>query len=147
MKPLPNIPQAVIPGTPFGIEVLKASFVLFAVLFLIGSIPALRSVHTEHFQFLANHGLFSHLLSLGYAILFGIGFYGIHRRMRLAWKVGWFYLSFFYLSSIVSVIAASKTTMSASDRWIMLFAIVVMFSAVAIYWGSWWKKQKAYFKA
>lgn len=147
MKPSPNIPEAVIPGTPFGIEVLKAVFVLACVLSLIGFIPGLHSVRTEHFQFVSNHGLISHLLSLGYAVLFGIGFYGIHRRMLLAWKVGWFYLGFFYLSSIVPAIAASWTTVPASNRWIALSAVVVMFSAVAVYWGNWWKKQKPYFKS
>lgn len=98
MKPLPKIPEAVIPGTPFGIEVLKAAFVLFFVLSLIGAIPGIQSVHIEHFQFVTNHGFFNHLLSLGYAAFFAVGFYGIHRRMRVAWKVGWLYLGLLYLS-------------------------------------------------
>jgi hypothetical protein len=147
MKPLPNIPEAVIPGTPFGIEVLKAMFILGFVVSLIALIPSLRSVRTEHFQFVANHSLLNHLISLGDAVLFGIGFYGIHRRMPLAWRVGWFYLGLFYVSSIVSGMAAARTTMAAPERWIMLSAVVVGISAVAVYWGIWWNKQKAYFRA
>jgi hypothetical protein len=147
MKPLPNIPEAVIPGTPFGIEVLKAMFVFACVVSLIASIPGLRSVRTEHIEFVGNHGLLSHLISLGDAVLFGIGFYGVHRRMRLAWRVGWFYLGLFYVLSIVSGMTASRTTMAAPERWIMFAAVVIGFSAVAVYWGIWWNKQKAYFRA
>jgi hypothetical protein len=147
MKPSPKIPEAVIPGTPFRIEVLKVAFVLFFVFSLIEAIPGLQSVHTEHYQFVANHGFLSHLLSLGYAAFFAVGSYGIHRRKRVAWKVGWFYLGFLYLSAVVSAIAASWTTVPASDRWIMLPVFVVMISAVAVYWGYWWKKQEAYFKS
>src|SRR5580692_3684221 len=99
-KPLPKIPEAIVPGTPFGIEVLKASFALFCLLSLIGSIPGIHSIHTKHFQLSVGQSSFDRLLSLGYAVLFGVGLYGIHRRTRLAWKVGWFYLGFFYLSSI-----------------------------------------------
>lgn len=137
MTPLPTIPEAVIPGTPFGIEVLKAVLAMGCVLSLIGSIPGLL------FHFVANHSSFRLLISLGYAVLFGIGFYGIHRRMGLAWTVGWFYLGIAYVSSIVSVITTSETT---PDRWIMLCIVVVGFSAVGVYWGVWWEKQKLYFK-
>jgi len=141
MKRLPNIAEAVIPGTPFGIEILKAVFVLGCVLSLIGSIPGL------HFQFVANHDLFSRLLSLGYAVLFGIGSYGIHRRMHLAWKVGWFYLGLFYVLSIHSAMTAPNASKPAQNQLITLAVLVVMFSAVAAYWGNWWRKQKSYFKS
>jgi hypothetical protein len=63
-KPLPKIPEAVIPGTPFGIELLKAAFALFCLFSLIGSIPGLHAVRFERFQFVASHNSFSRLLSL-----------------------------------------------------------------------------------
>jgi len=139
---LPRIPEAIIPGTPFGIEVLKSTFALFCLLSLVGSIPGLHSVRTEHSQFVANHNSFGRLLSLVNSILFAVGFYGIHRRLRLAWKVGWFYLGFFYLSSIVSAISAIPPT---SNRWTASPLVAIAFTAVAVYWGNWWNKQKAFF--
>jgi hypothetical protein len=144
MKPLPKIPEAVIPGTPFGIEVLKAAFVLFFLMSLVGAIPGLHSVHSEQFRFVASRNTFDRLVSLTYAALFAVGFYGIHRRVRMAWKVGWFYLGFFYLSSILSFIS-SLDKIPAPDRRMVSAVVVVGSSAVALYWGRWWNRQKGYF--
>jgi hypothetical protein len=100
----------VIPGTPFGIAVLKVAFLLFFLVSLMGLIPGLRSMHLGYFALVVNNNRVSWFWSLGYALLFGVGFYGVHRKMRIAWKVGWFYLAFFYLGSIVSAMNPTIST-------------------------------------
>jgi hypothetical protein len=134
----------VVPGTPFGIEVLKVAFMFLFLVSLMGVIPGLRSMHSGYFALVVNNNRVSRLWSLGYALLFGVGFYGVHRKMRIAWKVGWFYLALFYLESIVSAMA-STIKLSTSDRWIASAFVVVSFSAVAAYWARWWHRQKGYF--
>jgi hypothetical protein len=145
MRALPKIPEAAIPGAPFGIEVLKVAFVFFFLMSLVGAIPGLHSVHSEHFNFVPTQTTFERLISLTYAVLFAVGFYGIHRRVRVAWKVGWFYLGLFYLDSIISAVSSLDHKMPASERWVVSAIFVVLSSAVAVYWGWWWNKQKRYF--
>lgn len=143
-RSLPRPPEAVIPGTPFGLDVLKVVFLLFSLVLVIGLVPGLSSAVRNHLAIAVKHSLLSKLLSLGYAVLFGVGFYGLHRRMRIAWKVGWFYLAFFYLVSIIPAMA-STVRLPMPDRWIASGAVVVGFSAVAVYWGRWWNRQKGFF--
>jgi hypothetical protein len=143
-KPLFTPPEAVLPGPPFGIEVLKGVFLLSFALSLIGLVPGLHSMRSKHFVLVVSHNRLAWLWSLGYAALFGVGFCGVHRRMRGAWNVGWFYLAFFYLETIVQAMT-STVKLPTPDRWIASSFVFVGFSAVAVYWGSWWNKQKRYF--
>ena len=123
---------------------LKVAFLIFFVISVMGLIPGLRSMHAGYFAAVVNNNRVSWFWSLGYTLLFGVGFYGVHRKMRIAWKVGWFYLAFFYLGSIVSAMA-STIKLSTPDRWIASAFVVGSSSAVAVYWGWWWNRQKGYF--
>lgn len=146
-QPLPKVPEAIVPGTPFGIEVLKAAFGLFCLVSPLGSIPGLHSVRTEHFQIVLNHGFLSHLPSLGYAAFFAVALYGIHRRMRLAWKAGWICLGLSFIYTPVWAATATKTIPPADHRGIASSSVVVGSLAVTVYWGYWWNKQKGYFRS
>jgi len=143
-RPLPRPPEAVIPGTPFGIEMLKVFFLFGSVWSLMGLIPGFSSVLSAHSAVVVHHSHLVWLRSVGYAALFGVGFYGVHRRMRGAWRVGWFYLAFFYLVTIVPTVI-SIVKLPTPDRWTESGVVVVGFSAVAVYWGNWWNGQKRYF--
>jgi hypothetical protein len=146
-QPLPKIPEAVVPGTPLGIEVLKAWLALSCLFSLIGSIPGLHPASTEHFQFVASQGFLSHLLSLGYAVFSGLGLYGIHRRMRVAWRAGWICLGLYFLYTPVWALTATNTIPPSSGRWVAFSGVVLGSLALTVYWGYWWNIQKRYFRS
>ena len=136
---MPKIREAVIPGTPSGIEMLKLMLAVGGALSLWNLLRGFQSIGSP-----ASHNSVDQLpLLLADTVLFTVGFYGVHRRLTVSWKVGWFYLAFFYVSFIVSF----ATKLPKSNPLTVLCIGIVMSGAVAVYWGAWWKKQKAYFKA
>jgi len=113
------------------LKVICVSFCLFSVLLLT---PAFRSA-----------GPNSHLrdlISILNAAIFAVGFYGIQRKARLTWQLGWFAGGFLLIEWLVVCLASS---LRVSHGWIGPAVLVLAGFGVGLYWGYWWKRQKSYF--
>ncbi len=129
---------------PFGLWVLKLICACFFLLSLLSFVPGIHSARSHYFLFTANHRLLQHFVFVLNAIIYALGFYGIHWRKRLTWKLGWFALCIFFSEFLVLALASSLK-LPQPDSWIASTAIVVVGFAVAAYWGYWWKSLKSYF--
>lgn len=81
-------------------------------------------------------------LPLVYAAFFAAAFYGVYRRLPIAWKLGWLYIilgaAHFIFFAWVGLIHQPKGEIGA-------LAATVGGIIVAVYWGARWYKQKSYF--
>jgi hypothetical protein len=128
-----------------GIDVLKIICILFCLLSLLSIVPGIHSIHSQHFEFLSgSHGPLRLFISLLNAVLFAMGFYGIQRRLLIAWKLGWYVFTIFLLEWFGSSLSSSLTSPQPGSR-IASLSIVIGGLCVAAYWGLWWKRQKSYF--
>jgi hypothetical protein len=92
------------------------------------------------------HDTYGRLLCLVYAIVLTTFYYGIHRKVLLAWQAGWVVVFSTWLSFIVESLSYSMT-LPPPDVWIASIAIVLSGCAGLAYWGVWWKRQKPYFNS
>jgi hypothetical protein len=83
-------------------------------------------------------------LSLVGALFYAVAAYGIHRRAPIAWKLGWGVLGIASLSFLIQTLSFSLK-LPQPDLWIASLAILVGDTAITVYWGFWWKRQKSYF--
>lgn len=125
----------------FGLDVLKAVCLFFCLMSLVVLVP--RAHQLPALQLVADDPL-NRFLALLRAILFAAGFYGIHRRLVVAWKAGWVFLAFLYLDGLTSMLQRTLS-ISSPDRWFASVACVIAMAGVAAYWGRWWKRMKYYF--
>jgi hypothetical protein len=128
----------------FGLRVLKVAFLLCSFVSFMALLPGMHSISSPRYgiTFIVRHERFGWLLSLVYGVVFAAGFYGLHRRLRLAWKLGWVFLGFFYLETLTfSLISTLK--LPSPDRWIASASAVIGDSIIAVYFGFWWKNWPA----
>jgi hypothetical protein len=84
--------------------------------------------------------------SLTLALVYAVALYGLHKRTLVAWRFGWLFLAAAWVEFLV--MALSSTLKSPEfDTLIASAAIVFGSSAVVVYWGLWWKRQRNYFMA
>jgi hypothetical protein len=131
--------------SPSGIRVLKAVclFVCFwAILDLVYLVSG-HAVYLSRYAFPENYAqrATSIVIGLSYAPLF----YGVHRRLAVAWKFGWAILIATFSWFLVETLASILKQTPRSGRWVASGVMTIMISAVAIYWGRWWSRQKIYF--
>lgn len=84
------------------------------------------------------------ILSLVGALFYAVAAYGIHRRAPITWKLGWGVLGIVSLSFLIQTLSFSLR-LPQPDWWIASSAILVGDTAITLYWGFWWKRQKGYF--
>ena len=155
-RPLPRIPEAVIPGTPYGLEVLKIICVFFCLMSVASAFTGVHAFHwsaritpdsasATNMAVSRDNSFGGAVWSVIYALFYASAAYGIHKRARVAWKLGWIviagqllYLPFWALS------VTSKIPKSDSPG-VAVAAVVIGGTAIALYWGFWWNRQKAYF--
>jgi hypothetical protein len=90
--------------------------------------------------------IFAASSALGGALLFAIELYGLHKRALFAWILGWVILAATFVNFLsVASYSILKTVPKADHPWVAIAATMVMSSLVALYWGVWWSRQKAYF--
>jgi hypothetical protein len=116
--------------------VLKLACASFCLLFLLSLTPGFRSAHP--------HRHLRDFVSLLNAIIFAVGFYGIHRRARLTWQLAWF-VGGFLLSEWLVVCLEPIVSHPKPNAWLVSAVMVAGGFAVALYWGHWWKRQRSYF--
>ncbi len=82
------------------------------------------------------------VLPLVYAAFFAAAFYGVYRRLPIAWKLGWLYIivaaAHFIFFAWVGLIDQPKGAIGALAA---TFGAII----VAVYWGVQWYKRKSYF--
>jgi hypothetical protein len=82
------------------------------------------------------------LLALVYAAGSALAFYGIYRRYPIVWKLGFVV---WYLSAAYFVFQAWWSLWPQPYGWIGATAATLFAPFVALYWASWWRKQRPYF--
>jgi hypothetical protein len=126
---------------PFGIRVLM----WFS---LSSGIWTILNVFFTHPLFLSKYALpethAQRAASIAFGLLFIPLFWGIRRRLAVAWKLGWFLLVVSFSGLLVQTLESLRKQPD-SEGWIMIAVATIMISSVAIYWGRWWYRQKKYF--
>ena len=91
------------------------------------------------------HGLRGTILSVIYAIFWGAAIYGIQKRGRTAWKLGWAAIASLFLLVLILGLQSTLRLPKSSAPGVASAAVIVADSALAIFWGFWWNQQKSYF--
>jgi hypothetical protein len=95
---------------------------------------------------ITKHDWNGRLIALGFAGVFALAWYGIHRRYLATWWLGW--LVFFgILGDCLYGSLTFAFGLPASERWVLLGGIILIVTLVLGFWASWWKRQRAYFDA
>jgi hypothetical protein len=124
---------------------LKAICIFFCLLSLFSVLTGTRAFHWSTswgLNITRQGGLGALLWSMFGSLLYGSAAYGIHRRVPLAWKLGWAILVVAFLN--FTILGVSSVLRQPGD-WIIAVAIVVIGLLVAVYWGRWWNRQRHYF--
>jgi len=87
------------------------------------------------------HG-YERLWAIGYTIFFAAAAYALYRRFPVAWKFGFLAI---YLSAAVFVLQAWWYLWPQDYGWVGAAAVTVFAPFIALYWASWWQKQRSYF--
>jgi hypothetical protein len=133
---------------PFGIRVLMWWSLLNGLGAILGLV---LFIHPIHPVFLSKYTLYtlpqtradsaaSIVLGLSFISLF----WGIRRRLAVAWKFGWVLLVVSFSWLLAGALESLHTQPDSGGR-VALAVVTVGFSCVGIYWGRWWYRQKKYF--
>jgi len=125
-------------------RILMTLLLFGAVFGVVSAITGIQSVHGDSRTGTVItywHG-YGRLLALGYAAVLALAFYGIYRRYPVVWKLGF---AVWYLSAAEFVFQAWLLLWPQPYGWVGATAVTVFTPFVALYWASWWRKQKAYF--
>jgi hypothetical protein len=130
---------------PFGLRVLKTLCLLYVLLSLLHFVLGPHSGQWSKFGVVVVWGdePLSPLAVVS-TLFYAAGFYGIHRRLAFTWIWGWLLIGTVFVGTLAACLAS---TLKASEPacWILSAAVVVGCTAVAVYWGLWWNRQKGYF--
>jgi hypothetical protein len=85
--------------------------------------------------------------SLLVALMCAAEFYGIQTRALFAWKLGWAILAASFLQFLGFGMLSILKMPDTDHPWAAFAAILVVGSLVALYWASWWGRQRDYFIA
>jgi hypothetical protein len=126
---------------PFGIRILMWMSLLTGILGILG-------VFFPHPFFLSKYAppetQARHAASIVFSISFLPLFWGIRRRLAVAWKFGWVLLVVSFSWPLAESLESLRRQPD-SGGWIAYAAVTTGFSFVAICWGRWWYRQKRYF--
>lgn len=110
---------------------------------LASSISGIQSIHTGQSGTVITYWhAYGRLLALAYAAVFGLAFYGIYRRYRIVWKIGFIVC---WLGAAIFVFRAWQLLLSQPYGWIAAAAVTVVAPFAALYWANWWRRQKGWF--
>jgi hypothetical protein len=65
--------------------------------------------------------------------------------MKIAWTFGWVLGIVFFFESLIDILPSILRQTPAPGGWIASVVAALGVSAVAAYWGRWWKRQEGYF--
>jgi len=124
---------------------LKAICILFCLLSVVSALTAIRTFHwstSDGLNITRQGGLGNTLWSVFSSLLYASAAYGIHRRIPVVWKLGWAIL---IVSFLEFTIVGVSSVLTQPGGWIGAAGILVGGVLVAVYWGRWWNRQRAYF--
>jgi len=128
---------------PSNMRILKIACILVCLLSVVSIFKGTKSMLTSSSeQVEMKHYGYGTLYSAFNALIFGVAFYGIQRRMRIFWKLGWGFLGIVYLEFLIRALSNS---VKHPQGWIASIAIVIGSLLVAMYWGYWWQRQRSFF--
>lgn len=128
---------------------LKMICGLFCILLLISSLMILFRLPHPKFVVLSYPGsMLRGIVALVGAMLCAIAAFGIHKRLRWTWGLGWLML----VLGIGSAIYRGATEMLrvkpvTPDRWLGMVVWMIGSAVVGIYFGAWWARQREFFSA
>jgi hypothetical protein len=125
-----------------GIQVLKILCLLACVTSLVG---AIFPVHLSHVQPVVPQDHLHRAISLVNGLLLGALSYGIHRRLVIAWKLGWVLLILLFSESLADILRSILQQTPELGGWIASCVVAVLIAGVAAYWGRWWMRQRDFF--
>lgn len=120
--------------------VLCVANVLFAITGISGFYMNGTVIEAEHLD------VPGRLWALLFATTFGAFAYGIHKRASATWTAG--LVLYAIVSAILFIDMLSFTLrLPTGERWIAAIGGSLGFGAIIIYCGSWWIRQKPYFRS
>jgi hypothetical protein len=81
---------------------------------------------------------------LAWPVFFGWLLYGLHKRLVIAWKVGWIILAAWFLQILFSGLS-STLRLPGSGRWIATIGVILGAGLFIVICGRWWRQQRWYF--
>ncbi len=110
---------------------------------LASAITGIQSIHTDPRGTIITywHG-YGRLLALAYAAVLAVAFYGVYRRYHIVWKLGFVV---WYLGAADFIFQAWRMLLPQPYGWVGATAVTVFTPFIALYWASWWRKQRPYF--
>jgi hypothetical protein len=115
---------------------------------LLTGVSGILDIFLTHPLFLSKYALSETRAQRVATVVFGVSFlplfWGIRRRMLVAWKFGWLLLVETFSFLLVGTLESLRKQPD-SGGWIAYAAVTIGFSFVAIYWGRWWYRQRRYF--
>jgi hypothetical protein len=134
---------------------LKNILLFLTVLCIVSAVTGIQSANvdinvtqgsTTSSTEATEHSTYGRLLCLLYAIAFAAFYYSVHKRLLIAWQLGWIVVIGAWLGFTIDSLSYSLKLLPP-DIWIASIAIVIGGCAGLAYWGVWWKRQKSYFNA
>ncbi|HVZ53168.1 MAG TPA: hypothetical protein VG986_14470 [Pseudolabrys sp.] len=133
---------------------LKTLAVLFSLLCVAGAISGIQSVSFttsgatgSHLNF-ATLNIAARIWTFALAIVLALFAYGIHIRAKKTWKAGFVLMGLNYIYFVVGATIATYRAAPIKDVpsfWLPIGLVIVLGTAVGVYWGLWWKRQRPYF--
>jgi len=93
------------------------------------------------------HGILAAIWLLVVALMYAVEFYGIHTKAPFAWKLGWVILAATFVGFLLGAGSAALEVPEADDPRVAFASVLAIGAVVSVYWGFWWKRQRAYFTA
>jgi hypothetical protein len=129
---------------PYGICVLMWLSLLIGVWAILGEVVFF--IHPlflyQKYAFPETHA--ERVASFVFGLSFLPLFWGIRRRLAVAWTFGWFLLVVSFSWTLADVLESIRKQPDYGG-WIALAAVTIAVSSVGAYWGRWWYRQKKYF--
>jgi hypothetical protein len=123
--------------------VIVAFLLIGTVLYILSAITGIQSIYTTRTGTIITywHGYWR-LLALVYAAILALALYGIYRRYLVVWKIGFIV---WYLIAAVCIFQAWRLLLPQPYGWVGATAVTVVTPLVALYWATWWRRQKDWF--
>jgi hypothetical protein len=125
-------------------RLLLIAFVLAAIAGVVSAITGIASFEADSRTGTVVeywHG-YERLYAVGTALSFAIASYGIYRRFPFVWKIGFVVI---YLSAAQFVFQVWWFLWPQPSGWIGAVFATVCAPFIALYWASWWRRQRPYF--
>lgn len=127
-------------------RILKVYCVVSCLSFLARFVSIIHGIYSQQTGSVATEDSILRMVwSVVGALIFGVEFYGIHKKARFAWYLGWAILAATFGGFLVFGGSAALKVPEIDHPWAAFAAVMVVGFSVLAYWGFWWKHQNGYF--